>query len=179
MTKSIMKKAALLIVFTICFPLSGEGKVKEFWSSTKQGFKEAGSSISEEFKKEKNEASQKIKKDLNEGKTTRKNKKLQGSWIFKNKKCSTEITFEENGDMEICRTGEKKIVWKGTYTLDESVIKFKPENGEAEKSSGIGSKIWTINYEIADKKIIIISGQIPKDSCGHDFSQDTLFKKNK
>lgn len=124
---------------------------------------------------------------IKEGVNTLKEVKCIGTWVYKTKNCTTTITVNEDGTMEI----EQKegflnsTYYRGTYTQILRSLNFTvTEKGNkawvvTSDEQSISNSSWYINYTVQEdgKKMKFSSFEIPADSDGTDFSKGVIFTK--
>lgn len=182
-----MKKifALSLILFSIIFssPLYAKDKsTEETWAEIgEQGvkaLKEAGKF----FKDAGTEIGNTLKDSLKDVVEVH----CYGTWVYKNKRCTTIITCNENGTMEIVqKEGIDSKYWKGTFSATGRFISFfveeKGERGMFTKNKNVQqiSEKWFLTYKVEkqNSSLKFTSNNIPSDSAGTDFSQGLIFTK--
>ncbi len=181
-----MKKVFLVLFTTalLAAPVAAQvigekNDTTEAWNNIKENGKDALKKTGEFFKS--------TGEDIKQGLNNLKEVKCIGTWSYKGKNCTTIITINDDGTMEIeQREGFlKSNYYKGTYSQLLRSLHFTVTKKGAKgwvisaDEQTINNSSWYLTYSIQDdpKKMKFTSSDIPEDSDGTDFSKGVIFTK--
>lgn len=172
--------AVLLAAAPVAAQVVGEkNDTSEAWENIKEGSKDAIKKTGNFFKA--------VGSDIKEGVNNVKEVKCIGTWSYKGKNCTTIITVNEDGTMQI----EQKegfvnsTYYKGTYNQILHSLNFTIEEKGSKAwvvtsdDQSLANSTWYISYAVQDdkNKMKFTTSDIPADSDGTDFSKGVIFTK--
>ena len=176
----IIKIAVIVPLFVIGLPFAADSD-----SSVKREWKEFGKKSADAFKsfgKAMGETGKRIGEDIQNSLTP----KYYGTWVYEGTSETTTIEINEDKMMTIMQKAALDIrYWKGTYSATQALIVFTVEKSGTDtgysKSESDDEKTWRILYSFDETNgtLILRCSHIPTDKDGHDFSEPTIFKKQK
>lgn len=160
--------------------IEDDSDATEAWNDFKESGKKALESTSNFLKA----AGADIKESINNLKEV----KCIGTWIYKGKNCTTTITINDDGTMEVEQKEGflKSTSYKGTYTQVLHSLNFKiTEKGskawvvKTDDDEEASSDLWFISYATQDdsKKMKFTTTDFPQNSDKTDFSKGVIFTK--
>ena len=154
-------------------------------SSVKQEWKEFGKKSADAFKsfgKAMGETGKKIGEDMQNTLTP----KYYGTWVYEGASTVTTVEIKQDKMMTVMqRAALNTRYWSGTYSATQALIVFTVEKSGTDtgysKSESDDEKTWRILYSFDEKNdtLTLRCSHIPTDKDGHDFSESTIFKKQK
>ena len=176
----IIKIAVIVPLFVIDLPVAADSD-----SSVKREWKEFGKKSADAFKsfgKAMGETGKRIGEDIQNSLTP----KYYGTWVYEGTSETTTIEINEDKMMTIMQKAALDIrYWKGTYSATQALIVFTVEKSGTDtgysKSESDDEKTWRILYSFDETNgtLTLRCSHIPTDKDGHDFSEPTIFKKQK
>ena len=176
----IIKIAAAASLLVIGLPAASDSD-----SSVKREWKEFGKKSADAFKsfgKAMGETGKRIGEDIQNSLTP----KYYGTWVYEGTSETTTIEINEDKMMTIMQKAALDIrYWKGTYSATQALIVFTVEKSGTDtgysKSESDDEKTWRILYSFDETNgtLTLRCSHIPTDKDGHDFSEPTIFKKQK
>ena len=176
----IIKIAVIVPLFVIGLPVAADSD-----SSVKREWKEFGKKSADAFKsfgKAMGETGKRIGEDIQNSLTP----KYYGTWVYEGTSETTTIEINEDKMMTIMQKAALDIrYWKGTYSATQALIVFTVEKSGMDtgysKSESDDEKTWRILYSFDETNgtLTLRCSHIPTDKDGHDFSEPTIFKKQK
>ena len=173
------------IMFIVPLLVIGLPAASDSDSSVKKEWKEFGKKSADAFKsfgKAMGETGKKIGEDIQNSLTP----KYYGTWVYEGTSEATTIEINENKTMTIMQKAALDIrYWKGTYSATQALIVFTVEKSGTDtgysKSESDDEKTWRILYSFDETNgtLTLRCSHIPTDKDGHDFSEPTIFKKQK
>lgn len=173
------------IMFIVPLLVIGLPAASDSDSSVKKEWKEFGKKSADAFKsfgKAMGETGKKIGEDIQNSLTP----KYYGTWVYEGTSEATTIEINENKTMTIMQKAALDIrYWKGTYSATQALIVFTVEKSGTDtgysKSESDDEKTWRILYSFDETNdtLTLRCSNIPADKDGHDFSEPTIFKKQK
>jgi len=112
--------------------------------------------------------------------------KYYGTWVYEGASAVTTVEIKQDKMMTVMqRAALDTQYWSGTYSATRSLIVFTVEKSGTDtgysKSESDDGKTWRILYSLDEGNgtLTIRCSHIPTDKDGHDFSDPTIFKKQK
>lgn len=178
----IIKIMIAMSLFLIVLPVAADSDKN---SSVRKEWKEFGKKSADAFKsfgKAMGETGKKIGEDVYNSLTP----KYCGTWIYEGTSTVTTVEIKQNKIMTVM---QKSVLdaryWSGTYSATQALIVFTVEKSGTDtgysKSESDEEKTWRILYSLDEENdtLTLRCPHIPIDNGGHDFSEPTIFKRQK
>lgn len=180
-----MKKifTIIFLIFISCVPIFSQSSVESDSTDAWNDLKKTGKDVLQKTENFLKAAGAEIK----EGVDNIKKVKCLGAWVYKGKNCTTTITVNEDGTMEVeQREGFlNSVCYKGNYTQVIRSLNFQITEKissswlSKKEDDDIINETWFISYANQDdeNKMKFTISNIPEDSDKTDFSQGVIFTK--
>ena len=178
----IIKIITAVSLLVIVLPVAADSDKN---SSVKQEWKEFGKKSADALKsfgKAMGETSKKIGEDVQNALTP----KYYGTWVYEGKSETTTVEIKQDKMMTVMQRAALDMrYWSGTYSATQALIVFTVEKSGTDtgysKSEFDDEKTWRILYSFDEENgtLTLRCSHIPTDKDGHDFSEPTIFKKQK